>query len=104
MSFFLLTGVTVKVFLVDIYTETIHPPISVRAYVVQTVEEFKLLLSQVRFSIKFRSLHLLCMCSTSLNVAVAEYLGLVHLFDCCNLLVKPRLLRYTCEGYKKKIL
>ena len=41
------TGVTVKVFLVDIQTYTIRPPVSVRAYLVQTVEEFKNLLSQV---------------------------------------------------------
>ncbi|KAK7500181.1 hypothetical protein BaRGS_00008728, partial [Batillaria attramentaria] len=40
-------GVTVKVFVVDIQTETIHPPVSVRAYLVQTVEEFKSLLSKV---------------------------------------------------------
>nr|KAG5708872.1 hypothetical protein BaRGS_009281 [Batillaria attramentaria] len=42
-----LLGVTVKVFVVDIQTETIHPPVSVRAYLVQTVEEFKSLLSKV---------------------------------------------------------
>ena len=41
------SGVTVKVFLVDIQTYTIRPPVSVRAYLVQTVEEFKNLLSQV---------------------------------------------------------
>lgn len=40
-------GVTVKVFVVDIQTETIHPPVSVRAYLVQTVDEFKTLLSKV---------------------------------------------------------
>ncbi|KAH9503711.1 Ubiquitin carboxyl-terminal hydrolase 47, partial [Bulinus truncatus] len=40
-------GVTVKVFLVDIFSSIIHPPISVRAYHVQTVAEFKLLLQQM---------------------------------------------------------
>lgn len=45
MTIFL--GVTVKVFVVDIQKEIILPPISVRAYLVQTVEEFKALLSQV---------------------------------------------------------
>ncbi|CAL1532778.1 unnamed protein product [Lymnaea stagnalis] len=40
-------GVTVKVFLVDIFSEIIHPPVSVRAYHVQTVGEFKDLLQKV---------------------------------------------------------
>lgn len=40
-------GVTVKVFVVDIQTETIRPPVSIRAYIVQTVEDFKKLVSQI---------------------------------------------------------
>ncbi|GFO12308.1 ubiquitin carboxyl-terminal hydrolase 47 [Plakobranchus ocellatus] len=40
-------GVTVKVFVVDIYRNIIQPPINVRAYHLQTVEEFKFTLSKV---------------------------------------------------------
>ncbi|ESP03989.1 hypothetical protein LOTGIDRAFT_206027 [Lottia gigantea] len=39
-------GVTVKVFVVDIEREIIHPPVNIRAYHVQTVKEFKNLVSQ----------------------------------------------------------
>ncbi|XP_005108001.1 ubiquitin carboxyl-terminal hydrolase 47 [Aplysia californica] len=40
-------GVTVKVHVVDIHRGVIQPPISVRAYHVQTVQEFKLILQQI---------------------------------------------------------
>lgn len=40
-------GVTVKVYVVDIAKSVIHPPINVRAYHIQTVEEFKLTLKKV---------------------------------------------------------
>jgi hypothetical protein len=42
------SGVTVKVFIADVDGDTIvEPPSSVRAYLVQTVEEFKALLQEV---------------------------------------------------------
>ena len=40
-------GVTVKVYRVDLEEETIHPPVSVRAYLTQTVTDFKALVAQV---------------------------------------------------------
>ncbi|XP_077867523.1 ubiquitin carboxyl-terminal hydrolase 47-like [Saccoglossus kowalevskii] len=40
-------GVTVKVYEVDILADIIHPPITVRAHLEQTVQEFKQLLAQV---------------------------------------------------------
>ena len=44
----MISGVTVKVYVADMEKETIiEPPVSVRAYLVQTVEEFKNLVAQV---------------------------------------------------------
>ncbi|KAK3608441.1 hypothetical protein CHS0354_035441 [Potamilus streckersoni] len=40
-------GVTVKVYLADLKKDIIHDPVNVRAYHVQTVQEFKCLVSQV---------------------------------------------------------
>ncbi len=40
-------GVTVKVHVVDLGEESISPPVNVRAYTTQTVEEFKSLVSEV---------------------------------------------------------
>ncbi|KAL5010408.1 hypothetical protein ScPMuIL_012713 [Solemya velum] len=48
-------GVTVKVFVADLDTDTIHDPVSVRAYHTQTVDEFKNLVSQVGFMKSFVS-------------------------------------------------
>lgn len=45
----------VKVHVVDLKSETIAAPISVRAYLNQTITEFKQLIAQVRFL--SRSLH-----------------------------------------------
>lgn len=46
--FFLLSAeVMVKVHVVDLKTESVAPPISVRAYLNQTVSEFKQLISKV---------------------------------------------------------
>lgn len=46
--FFLLPAeVMVKVHVVDLKTESVAPPISVRAYLNQTVSEFKQLISKV---------------------------------------------------------
>ena len=43
-----ISGVTVKVYVADMERETIiEPPVSIRAYLVQTVEEFKNLVAQV---------------------------------------------------------
>lgn len=39
----------VKVYVVDLKTETIAPPVSVRAYLSQTIQEFKQLISKVGF-------------------------------------------------------
>lgn len=50
-----LLGVTVKVFVADLDTDTIHDPVSVRAYHTQTVDEFKNLVSQVGFMKSFVS-------------------------------------------------
>ena len=45
---YVIAGVTVKVYVADMERETIiEPPVSVRAYLVQTVEEFKTLVAQV---------------------------------------------------------
>lgn len=49
--FFLLPPeVMVKVHVVDLKTESVAPPISVRAYLNQTVSEFKQLISKVIYS------------------------------------------------------
>lgn len=45
--FFILTEVMVKVHVVDLKQETVVPPVSVRAYLNQTVTEFKYLISKV---------------------------------------------------------
>ena len=42
--------VMVKVHLVDLKCETIAPPVSVRAYLNQTVTEFKQLIAQIQLS------------------------------------------------------
>jgi len=42
--------VMVKVHVVDLKTESVAPPISVRAYLNQTVSEFKQLISKVIYS------------------------------------------------------
>lgn len=61
--FFLLPAeVMVKVHVVDLKTESVAPPISVRAYLNQTVSEFKQLISKVIYSpqgLVLRSFHLL---------------------------------------------
>lgn len=44
------TEVMVKVHVVDLKTESVAPPISVRAYLNQTVSEFKQLISKVTYS------------------------------------------------------
>lgn len=41
----------VKVHVVDLKTESVAPPISVRAYLNQTVSEFKQLISKVIYSL-----------------------------------------------------
>lgn len=49
--FFLLPAeVMVKVHVVDLKTESVAPPISIRAYLNQTVSEFKQLISKVIYS------------------------------------------------------
>ena len=45
--FLFVLGVTVKVHIVDLETETIGPPVTVRAYLTQTVDEYKSLVSQM---------------------------------------------------------
>lgn len=47
------TEVMVKVHVVDLKSETIASPISVRAYLNQTITEFKQLIAQVSYSSKF---------------------------------------------------
>ena len=42
----LFAGVTVKVIAVDLEREHIHPPVTVRAYLTQTIAEFKELVSE----------------------------------------------------------
>lgn len=44
------TEVMVKVHVVDLRTESVAPPISVRAYLNQTVSEFKQLISKVIYN------------------------------------------------------
>lgn len=44
------TEVMVKVHVVDLKAESVSPPISVRAYLNQTVSEFKQLISKVIYS------------------------------------------------------
>ncbi|CAH1800062.1 unnamed protein product, partial [Owenia fusiformis] len=39
-------GVTVKVFKIDLDTETIHNPVSMRAYLTQTISDFKTMIAQ----------------------------------------------------------
>lgn len=53
----------VKVHVVDLKSETIATPISVRAYLNQTITEFKQLIAQVSYSPQF--LH--CILSSLLN-------------------------------------
>ena len=43
-----LPGVTVKVYVADLATETIQDPVSIRAYHTQTIAEFKETVSEVR--------------------------------------------------------
>lgn len=49
-SFLFPTEVMVKVHVVDLKTESVAPPISIRAYLNQTVSEFKQLISKVIYS------------------------------------------------------
>lgn len=51
--------VMVKVHVVDLKSENIAPPISVRAYLNQTITEFKQLISQVVFYSLLLGSHLL---------------------------------------------
>lgn len=44
--------VMVKVHVVDLKSETIAPPVSVRAYLNQTVTEFKQLIAQVQLTLR----------------------------------------------------
>lgn len=52
------TEVMVKVHVVDLKSENIVPPVSVRAYLNQTITEFKQLISQVVFNSLLLDSHL----------------------------------------------
>lgn len=52
------TEVMVKVHVVDLKSENIAPPVSVRAYLNQTITEFKQLISQVVFDSLVHDSHL----------------------------------------------
>lgn len=61
--------VMVKVHVVDLKSENIAPPISVRAYLNQTITEFKQLIAQVFFFSQF-------LCSNLLSSII--FITLIH--------------------------
>lgn len=61
--------VMVKVHVVDLKSENIAPPISVRAYLNQTITEFKQLIAQVLFFSQF-------LCSNLLSFII--FITLIH--------------------------